>query len=127
MSFVQLAFLFSLPALCFFPIPFIWHIAYVYIFMTLNEFLFKSLNGTARFYESSADIPVTGDHGDEKWIYLNGVGTGYVASEMQEFIRLIGVVIIGYRSTSIGCPTHLGEGSQEFAIIRKPTVLRMRA
>lgn len=77
----QLIFLFSLPVLCICLVPAYWLVIYVYVVLVLNDFLFRSINGKQRYFESRADIEIKPEHKNEKWIYVNGVATGYVEWE----------------------------------------------
>ena len=86
----QLVFLFSLPMLCFCLVPAFWLVIYVYVVLVLNDFLFRSINGKQRYFESRADIDIKPEHKSEKWIYVNGVATGYVKQMKPMIMNLIG-------------------------------------
>ena len=75
---VQLTFLIALP---FFPPLFI--IAYVAAFVRINENLCMfTLNGRAPFITSNVDISKFPMHDNERWIFINGIGIGYVVARM---------------------------------------------
>ena len=76
LGFGQLVFLFSIPVLCFCTIPAYWLVFYMYVVFNVNDLLFRSINGTQRYYESRAGIEIKPEHQKEKWIYINGVATG---------------------------------------------------
>ena len=76
---LQLAFLTSLSFFVF-P-PFI--IAYVAAFLCINKTLcMLTLNGRAPFITSNVDISEFPRHDNERWIFINGIGVGYVVSLM---------------------------------------------
>ena len=72
----QLIFLFSIPVLCFCVIPPYWLLLYIYAYLYFNDFLFRSINGSQRYFESRAGIEIRPEHRNEKWIFINGVATG---------------------------------------------------
>ena len=76
MGIIQLIFLFSIPVCCFCLIPAYWLVLYIYIFLNINDFIFRSINGTQRYFESRVGIDKKPKHRNEKWIYINGVATG---------------------------------------------------
>ena len=76
---LQLAFLTSLSFFVF-P-PFI--IAYVAAFLCINKTLcMLTLNGRAPFITSNVDISEFPRHDNERWIFTNGIGVGYLVSLM---------------------------------------------
>ena len=77
---VQLVFLVALP-FCVFPPFFI--IAYVATFVRINKALcMLTLNGRAPFIPSNVDISKFPSHDNERWIFINGIGVGYVVALM---------------------------------------------
>src|SRR5260370_29326793 len=77
---VELAFLIALP----FSVvhPFII-IAYVAAFIHINKTLcMLTLNGRAHFITSNVDISKFPSHDNERWIFINGIGVGYVVALM---------------------------------------------
>jgi hypothetical protein len=75
---VQLAFLIALP--CSVVHPFII-IAYIAAFIRINKTLcMLTLNGRAYFITSNVDISKFPSHDNERWIFINGIGVGYVVA-----------------------------------------------
>ena len=92
----QLVFLFSLPVLCFCLVPAYWLAIYIYVFLLLNDYLFQSINGRQRYFESRANIEIKPEHKSEKWIHINGVATGYVEQRNLTLTILNAIVVTGY-------------------------------
>jgi len=75
-TFIQIALLISLP-FCVFPI------VYLATFLWINKALcMLTLNGQARFITSNVDISRFPRHDKEHWIFINGIGVGYVIAVM---------------------------------------------
>jgi hypothetical protein len=73
----QLVFLIALP----FCVPLFFTIAYVAAFIHINKILcMLTLNGRARSITSNVDISKFPSHDNERWIFINGIGVGYVAA-----------------------------------------------
>lgn len=75
---IQSAFLFSLLFIAAFPFPLF--MAYVGVFITVNNLACRKLNGSMQDGQlESTDFPECaewGEHKDEKWMFLNGVAVG---------------------------------------------------
>lgn len=72
---IQLAFLISLPLALFFPI---YSLAmFMALFFLINHLFCLVLNGTSsKFYSEAAFTPNPDNFAHEKWVFLNGIGTG---------------------------------------------------
>lgn len=94
----QVAFLLSLPLLFFLPIYVC--ILYVTAVFLLNNQICAFLNGRHRFLVSHVPLPRSG-HESEHWIFINGVGVGYVIFT-SFWSSLTDTVNIGFKATLTG-------------------------
>lgn len=73
---LQAVFLISLPFTIVFPIGFV--ALYIGAFLLINKLLCFALNGKAGTLDSDPGVlRQLGDHGNEKWIFINGVSVGH--------------------------------------------------
>lgn len=73
----QTVFLLSLPLCVVFLIPAFWIMLYALAVLLVNCTICRfALNGSKRFLVSK--VPVSEDHRQEHWIFINGIAVGYV-------------------------------------------------
>ena len=116
----QLAFLITLPL---FPIPFT--IVYAAAFVDINKTLcMLTLNGGTPFITSNVDISDLPRHDNERWIFFNGIGVGYViALSMINIVSSFSrSVTTGSKATSIYWLKHSGVRSSVSTVQRKPVL-----
>lgn len=71
---LQVVFLLSLPFTVVYPFALV--MAYVALFIMLNRFLCRILNGKEPYLVSNVQVPRLPEHEEEHWIFVNGVGVG---------------------------------------------------
>lgn len=86
---IQLLFIVSLllSVVLVFFVPFGWVVLYIVGYVVLNHVSVVMLNGRQSYFESDVGVLMHGeDHPDERWIFLNGIATGFVVLQTRLFM-----------------------------------------
>jgi hypothetical protein len=78
---LQVAFIISLPMCLWFPL--VWVLLYIAAFFVLNNLICEILNGRNRnVHVSKTNLSMFPKRENERWIYLNGIATGYALKKL---------------------------------------------